>query len=363
VGFNKIAAQAAQRKDGFVPTTDKELKEIRKRAAARDEERTLGKRVKHESSRRDKERGVPRDTLGIKNALLSNQPIRVFRPQLFARFVELCKEREMPPPAYHEYEPRKKADANFLYDIQACCARVPWQRLSELLALGCGKPIPTRDWAEAFHCVLWMMHSAFGVRSNFLDKHKDHVMDRIEDMEALDEWPVTAHKRKRNREEETDMTLEQRNASMRARARDDEDDEDDEDEEDSKARSRDENDEDEDDEDERPARKKKAAAAKKSSKPAKKSSRNKGDDEGDDEDEKPARKKRSAGAVKLEPSTVIRVVKTRDGGGAKGKLFALLTKKGAKYKDILAKAEDEELPAGKVKKWIAGWVGKYLEAE
>lgn len=381
MGFNKLAARAAKNErerpkqrdssDGFVPTTDKELKEIHKRARARDEAKELGKRVKRESPRRDKERGTPRGTMEIKNALLSNQPIKVYRPQLFSRFVEICKDRDMAPPAYREYEDRKKADATFLYDIQVCCAKMPWQRLSELLSLGTGKPMPTRDWAEAFHCALWMMHSAFGNRQDFLDKHKNHVLDRIEDLDALEEWPVAAHKRrstKRNTEdEELDMTLERRNASMRASARDDEDDED-EDEENTK-KGRDE-DEDEDDEDEKPRKKK---AAKKASKPAKKSSRK--DDDEDDEDDKPARKKRSSkdedddedekparrggGAVKLEPSTVLKKgSKKRTKSGAKQKLYELVPAKGIKLKALLEACDEEDISVSKAKKWLPSMVKK-----
>jgi hypothetical protein len=77
-------------------------------------------------------------------------------------------------------------------------------------------------------------------------------------------------------------------------------------------------------------------------------------------------KAKAAAPAQPPPFAVIKTTeKIREAkGGPKGRLYALLTKKGIKYKELITAAETAKVPEVKVKKWIPRWVGKgYITAE
>ena len=91
MGFGKMNQDRQERK--FVPTTRKELKQIAKRAKAREE----GKREVKKSRKEDRHEKVnsklPRGVDAIKSALMQCLPVKVFKPQLFDQYLEFYKEQ------------------------------------------------------------------------------------------------------------------------------------------------------------------------------------------------------------------------------------------------------------------------------
>lgn len=374
MGFNKIEQAATRKggkdnqhrsKEGFVPSTNKELKQYERNA--RDAE---VRRAKEKAARKDVDRRVrklPGRQREVIIALQQNEQVRVLKPQFFDALIATCKDNDMRPPAYCEYMQPREADGQFMFDMQAILSRMSWMQLQKLTDIGLGFPVPVASWVEAFRNVLQLVISAFDVRNYLSQKKETQQTEKIHDREALDEWPIPGRKRKSKDhetvKERSEMLVDHNNRKLRAMADDDEDE--DEDETTSKKRRGADDDEDEDEDDEPPARKSKTKAKSKGRADA-------DEEEEDDEDEEetkmktkskgkktkaadsePKAKRKAAPAAKLEPGSVIKKTsKTREGGGAKGELYNLVTKKGIKFKDLLAAAEEAELPVGKVKKWV-----------
>lgn len=337
--------------------------------------------------------------------------MKVLRPQFFDGLIKMIKESGHKPPAYCFYLKERKADAKFMFDMQSALARLSWMQLSQLIAIGLGRPVATREYIEAFDFTVLLVVWALNVR-NYLNGTKDSGSVRIKDREALDEWPVSRSRKskKATTEEDEDMDPKEQKASLQAMAaksrdkdKDDEDeeDEDDEDEDEDekpkkgkkkkakkkgKAKDDDEDDEDEDeddededededdDEDEKPKKGKG-----KGGRFGKKKSKSKDDDDDEDEDEddeeddkssrrkskgskkessvkksskKSAEKGEAKAAVKIGDSTTVSFLKKRPGGGPKSDLIKMIPKKGIKVKALLATAKEEGLNTGKVKKWL-----------
>ena len=377
-----------------MPSTRKELRDIEKRARKADQERSSEHATRRESRKLDSKR--PRGAIEIREALIHNKPrVRVFKSALFETFIEQCKLKDLSPPAYRLYEKQEEADARFMFDIQTCMARLNWLQLSRIVDAGVGVPIPISSITEAFHHALRLMVYAFDV-ARYLESPFDNeaylrgeggldTSVEIQDRDALEEWPISARKRKSDRKEEISMFADENNRKLRASAGDDEDDEDDE------PKGKGGSDDDEDDEDEAPKRKSKAKASSKrraskdededdepprrkkraskdddddedeDEKPARKRKPSK--DEDDDEDEKPARKKRasskdddddepkksSKAKVVLKDTTVVAKIAERDKGGPKSKVLALISKKGMTIKELMIDAKEEGIATSKVK--------------
>jgi hypothetical protein len=188
-------------------------------------------------------------------------------------------------------------------------------------------------------------------------KKKKKSADDDEDDADEDEEETSPKKKKKVKDEDEEDEEEEAPPKKKKKKVKDED----EDEEDSPEEEED----DEDDEPKPKKRKKKTASD---------------DDEGEDGDDSPPKKKFGKGKpvakakkkvkaekekpakTKREPkpkvgklsdtSVIKRTSKQREKGGPKSKLLELVTKKGVTLKKLLVAAEEAELPAAKVKKWI-----------
>lgn len=376
-----------------MPTTKKELRQIEKRARARDAERSTERAKKATEGMRGK---YPAGWRNIREYLLQNRKVKVFRPQFFDLLIEYIKDNGEKPPAYNLWETKQDADASFRYDMQCCVARMSWMQCAKLVHVGVGVPIPTRDQSEAWHCLMQVLFSAFDIVEDVEDENGKQHWVTIKNRDALDEWPIMPRKRKSNKEDDK-MFADENNRKLRASAGDDEDEDDeapkkgrggddeDEDEDEkpkrkAKATKRKAKDEDEDDEpprrkkkvvdededeDEKPTRKRRASKDDEDEddeKPAKRRRAAKDDDE-DEEDDKPVRKRRAAKddeddedekpeKVVIKDNTIVAKIKERDKGGPKSKVLALIPKKGISIKELTIDAKEEGIASSKIKEFI-----------
>lgn len=391
--FGKSNAQQLEMK--FTPSTKKEIKEYARRAAEADEAKKNSRNGRAKNIKLDLEKNLPFDFRRPK-ALR-----RVFNECMEERHKLFLKDKLKHPkwaprmPRYEMFEQRKLADSNFVYDMQSCIAGFSWVQLNKLINAAAGAEIKTKDYSEAFHLFQNVMHQALGVE---LDSSGTRY--RLSDRdEVLADWNIDIiHRKRKMPKKDEDEKVKKVRAT--AKEKDEEEEVEDEEEEDDEASEDEEDEEDEaEDEDEDEEEEKPKAKKKKPVKAAKKKKRiPKDEDEDDDADEeeeddeeedaeetededeededdepkkstkgkKPVAKKAKKAEKEDKPkrtakvavgkitdaSIIKRTSKVRAGGGTKGALYALVTKKGLSYKKLLAAAEAAELPVAKVKKWI-----------
>jgi len=348
MGFNS----AVKDRPKFVPTTPKELRAIEKRA----KEREKAKREKPEEPR-SKHRW-PRGATAIRAALAQRQPVFIRRGEMFDTLVDMCKTAGMKPPAYRLYEKTKDADASFMFDLQQVLARLNWRQLAEVVDKAVGVPVPSRTFSDAFWFAMQVIVQAFEVENYLESKKGEQTWIKINDRDALEQWPIPGRKRKSSSDnEETEMLVDEDNRRKLSARGDDEEEEDEVAEDDG-----DEDEDENDDGDEKPARKK-PAAKKKAGGFGGKKKRVAKDDDDDEEDSKPTRKRRAVkdddddeddapAKVVLSEKSIVAKVKERDKGGPKSKLLALIPKKGISVKELTAAAKEEGIAAGKVKPFV-----------
>lgn len=287
---NKARGKAPENK--FRGTTAEELKEIEKRARKKSEER-----------KRDEDK---RGSTPERIALEMNHPLKNVDAEAFVGTLERIindkrrkydaeknKSNKWQPslPQYEKWETPERADANFIYDIQATLANLSWKELGLMLHAAAGKEIATKDFSEAFHFVQAVMYQVLHVTTD-----ESALRYKLSKREAtLKLWPVKP-----------------KEMSMNTKVSKNED----------------------EGEDEGTTSKKKPKAEKSASKK---------------DTDKSAKKE---GSVKLADSSTITKVKDREKGGGKSKLLNMIPKKGITLKALVEAASEHDVSASKVKSWV-----------
>jgi hypothetical protein len=248
--FGKANSEREDR--AFKPSTREDLRAYRK-AGKRAERKRMKEKMARRSGGKD---GIPRyrgDRL--RQALLGREHFKIFKGNLFNKFIEFCKELGIPKPRYRSYlEPERTAQGQFIYEVNSALSRMNWNQMTELLHTAVTTSehpvgVATRNWTEALSFVRHCLHTALGV------VEKKGTL-RLSDPGVLEDWPVSERRRKSSKEDDSMLTeeLERRNAAMMAASRnkdeDDDEDEEDEDEDDEDEDEDEEGDEDEDEDDE-----------------------------------------------------------------------------------------------------------------
>lgn len=400
--------------DGFKPSTAKELKQYAQRAKARNKEREEGK-----SAKRGTKLLVGERRNEYREMFCRLDKFEVLGANVIDKFVEFCKDVGIKVPRYHEYLPRKDADARFLFEINIALSRMSWIQLSQLTSIAVSHPVVSRDHTEAYR---FAAHALITLTLGFAE---EDGTARLTDLSVLKLWPVETMKRpsKEDRAMSKKEAAQVAKGKSKAKKSSDEDedeeldtevegDEDDEEEEseeeldeegtedeesedssaDEESEDNDGDDESEDeeveDEDEEPKKRGKAAKeptvktkthkTEKTAKAgkqdrerpakmklkgeipaAKKAAKEKLSKGKKDKpsSEKKARKPRTE-AVKLGPNTVLAKIKDRPKGGPKTTVLNLMPKKGIKLAALEKAAKEEGVNPSKVAKF-AGLMVKY----
>lgn len=430
MGFNKMIKKSKKQKlkeskkedvkraassDGFVPSTDEDLKRYARNGRKNKEARAEGKASRSKGTvllRGSEASGQYRDMFA------RHDKFEILDGRVIEKFVELIKDMGMKVPRYREYLPRKEADGQFVFEVNHCLARLSWIQLSEIVNAAVNRPVVTREYSEAYNFAAHaLIRLALGVTDN------DGIY-KLADLEVLERWPAETLKRpkkedrmskkeaakvasgklkagKAKAEDEEDEDLEDGDEEAEdevededeeededAEDGDDDDDEDgdeDKDSEDGDSDDEESEDEESDDEDEdKPAPKAKRSAKAAKEKTVKKS-KEKASERSRPEKmklkkpipkagkkekvgkvakaakpEKSEKKARGNGAVKIGADTVLAKVKDRSKGGSKTTVLNMMPKKGITLAKLQAAAKEEGIGAAKVLKWSQGFVKRGL---
>ena len=104
-------------------------------------------------------------------------------------FVERVKENGEKVPRYREYLKRKEADAQFVFDVNTCLARMSWLQLAQIIDAAVRCPVVTRDYSEAYN---FAAHALLRLALHVTDESGTY---RLTDLDVFNKWPVPPHKR------------------------------------------------------------------------------------------------------------------------------------------------------------------------
>lgn len=223
-------------------------------------------------------------------------------------------------------------DGNWLYAVQGMLGRMSWNELLSVCRAGLGMPeFKTTNYSEAFHCAMNIVYEVLGAEVDEEDGVRYVLTDRER---TLSLWPVETRKSK------VKTKIKQSNSKLKAKDREKEEEEEEEEVEEEEEEEE-EGEEEESEEEEKPVKK-----SKKSAKNVKVTSTGKVQ-KGEGVAAKPVK------VGKLKDDTLIATTsKAREGGGKKGKLYSLVTKKGVAYKKLQAAAVEEGLDKKDVTAWV-----------